>query len=236
VDKAVETVGKSARGQQLREVPEPPRRALGIFAKEPVPGRVKTRLCPPLSPEEAAEIYRISLEETVAVASSGRFFPVIFYTGRQAYFRQAFPGLTLIAQVGDDLGERMDRALETLLGQGHAAAVLIGSDSPDLPPAHLEDAFALLDRADCVTVPADDGGYVLIGERRHHPELFRDIPWSTGEVLAATRRRAAALGIDYRELAPWEDVDDLESLKRLLQRSPGSATAAFARAQLGHRL
>ncbi len=209
---------------------------LGIFAKEPRPGQVKTRLCPPLSPTEAAGLYRACLEETVTAMRRGSFALVIFYSGHKDYFSAAFAGLPLLPQAEGDLGRRMEQALRLLLGRGHPAAALIGSDSPDLPLARIEDAFALLQRTDCVTAPADDGGYVLVGERRHHPELFCDIPWSTPQVLAATRSRAAELGIGYLELPPWDDVDDLASLSRLLQRSPGSTTAQFALAHLAHHL
>jgi rSAM/selenodomain-associated transferase 1 len=209
---------------------------LGIFAKEPVPGRVKTRLCPPLSAAEAAAVSQVCLAETVATMSRGPFVLVLFYAGREEYFRRSYPGLPLVPQAEGDLGRRMERALAALLQQGHGAAALIGSDSPDLPLARVEAAFAALGQADCVIVPAEDGGYVLVGERRHHPELFDNIPWSTARVLDATRRRATEIGIAYRELAPWADVDDLDSLKRLLHRSPGSATAAFALARLAHCL
>ena len=222
--------------QQLAEKKASLRPVLGIFAKEPVPGRVKTRLCPPLSATEAAEVYRVCLEETVGAMIRGPFTLVLFHAGREQYFRGAFPGLPLFPQAEGDLGRRMEQALKTLLEHGHTSAVLIGSDSPDLPLARVEEAIAVLARADCVTVPAGDGGYVLVGEHRHHPELFRDIPWSTPRVLDATRRRAAELNIDYRELASWEDVDDLVSLKRLLQRSPRSATAKFTLARLAHCL
>lgn len=232
----MEVVDKSSTEQHLDSPKAPLRPVLGIFAKEPVPGQVKTRLCPPLSTDEAAELYRTSLEETVAAMRGGPFSLVLFYAGRKEYFRKTFPGLPLIPQAEGDLGLRLDQALAALLMRGHVAAALIGSDSPDLPPTRVEEAFTALKHADCVTAPAADGGYVLIGERRHHPELFYDIPWSTPRVLAATRLQVARLGIDYRELAPWEDVDDLESLKRLLQRSPRSTTAEFTRARLTHLL
>jgi uncharacterized protein len=232
VDKSVEMVDKSSMEQRLSEQSNVSGPILGIFAKEPVPGQVKTRLCPPLTPVEAAELYRTCLEETVASMSRGYFALVLFYAGRKEFFREAFPGLRLIPQTEGDLGRRLEQALHFLLSQGHSAAALIGSDSPDLPLAKVESALATLAQVDCVITPAEDGGYVLVGERRHHPELFCGIPWSTPQVLAATRHRATELGIDYRELAPWEDIDDLASLKRLLQRSPRSATAKFAMARL----
>jgi rSAM/selenodomain-associated transferase 1 len=202
--------------------------ALGIFAKEPVAGRVKTRLSPPLSPAEAAGFYRSCLEETVAAMRGAGFDPVLFYDGDTGYFRRAFPGIRLLPQGEGDLGARMERALRTLLAGGCEAAALIGSDTPDLPIGMVEAAFAALREAEVVIAPAADGGYVLVGERRHVPELLRNIPWSTDGVLAATRQRAADLAIDYREVGDWEDVDDLPSLRRLLARSPASAAARHA--------
>jgi rSAM/selenodomain-associated transferase 1 len=222
VDKSVETVDKLSSGRGLDGM------AVGVFAKEPVAGRVKTRLCPPLTPAQAAQLYRISLLETVSVMSDAGFDPVVFYTGDEAFFRRTFPRTRLVPQGEGNLGERMERALELLLGEC-AAAVLIGSDSPDLPPSHVKEAFAALAEADFVTAPSRDGGYVLVGERRHHPELFRNIPWSTDAVLETTRRRAVEESVNYGEVGGWDDVDDLVSLTRLLLRSPSTATSRFAR-------
>jgi hypothetical protein len=234
VDKSVETVDNQRSVGTLAMVAEVKKAVLGIFAKEPVAGRVKTRLCPPLSAAEAADLYRCSLEETVAALGGAGCDLVLFYDGEADYFRQAFPGLRLIPQGEGDLGERMERALRTLLAGGSAAAALIGSDTPDLPVALVEAAFAALREADVVVAPARDGGYVLVGERRHVPELFCGIPWSTAGVLAATRQRAAAA--DFREIGGWEDVDDLPSLRRLVERSPGSRTAQYLRRRLSRYL
>ena len=212
------------------------RAVLGIFAKEPVAGRVKTRLCPPLSAAEAAGLYRVCLEETVATMGGAGFDLVLFFDGNADYFRLAFPGLKRIPQGEGDLGERMERALRTLLAGGFGTAALIGSDTPDLPVTLVEGAFAALRQADVVVAPAGDGGYVLVGERRHVPELFHDIPWSTDGVLAMTRQRAVDLEVDYREVSGWEDVDDLPSLRQLVERSPGSRTAQYLRTRLGQYL
>ncbi len=201
---------------------------LGIFAKEPVPGKVKTRLSPPLSAVEAAALYRVSLEETLSSMGVTSALLVIFYDGSETFFRAAFPGVALICQGEGDLGDRLDRAFRTLFDKGVAAAAIIGSDSPDLPPALAEEAFAALHQHDCVIAPSRDGGYVLVGQRRHHPELFRNICWSSSRVLEQTRQNAAEVPISYRELGSWEDIDDLPSLRRFVERSPHSATARFA--------
>mgnify|MGYP004701280921 CR=1 FL=1 len=233
MDKAVEKVDKWPMTDFLAEFRPKMRRAVGIFAKQPRPGQVKTRLCPPLSATEAAALYQVSLEETVQRLSVGPWTPVLFYAGEASYFQQHFPGQILRPQAEGDLGARLERALQTLLQAGCRSALLVGSDSPDLPLALLEQAFAALEAVDAVVSPAGDGGYVLIGESRHHAELFREIPWSSDQVLDLTRQRAVAAAIPLAEIPGWEDVDDLDSLRALLRRSPDSATAGYARQCLG---
>jgi hypothetical protein len=228
VDKSVETVDNPRPIGNLGPWMEGMKAVLGVFGKEPVAGRVKTRLCPPLSAVEAAGLYRSCLKETVATMGGAGFELVLFFDGDADYFRRAFPGFRLLPQGEGDLGERMERALRTLLAGGSETAALIGSDTPDLPVALVEEAFVALREADVVVAPAGDGGYVLVGERRHVPELFHDIPWSTAGVLAATRQRAAELDVDFREVDGWEDLDDIPSLRRLLVRSPVSAAARHA--------
>jgi len=203
--------------------------ALGIFAKTPAAGKVKTRLSPPLSPEQAAEFYRLSLDETISRACRGPWQTVLFYSDSEDYFRRHYPQLSRLPQRGNDLGARMEQALAHLLDAGHDAAMLIGSDSPDLPLSLLEEGCRALENHELVIAPSRDGGYVLIGESRHHPRLFHDIPWSSDAVLDATRARTAELGIDACDLPVWEDVDDAASLARLIQRSPESRCAAWAR-------
>jgi hypothetical protein len=232
VDNPVKTVDNVRPQAAFGEGPSGMRTALGVFAKEPLPGLVKTRLSPPLTGEEAAQLYRACLEETVAALGALPCDLVLFYAGGEAFFRENFPEVRLLPQGKGGLGGRMERALGLLLGEGYAAAALVGSDAPDLPPALVAEAFAALRSAEVVTVPARDGGYVLVGESRHRPELFRGIPWSSGGVLAATRRRAREAGAAYREVGAWEDVDDLAALRRLLQRSPRSTTARLAQALL----
>ncbi len=229
VDNPVGTVDKLRDPLGVSNGEKSKRRALGIFAKAPVPGQVKTRLSPPLTPEEAAALYRLCLEETVEALSGGPWDLILFYAGEADFFRQAFPALPLRPQTGAGLGERMAGALAGLLAEGYGAAALVGSDTPDLPLSLVEEAFDRLGGAEVVVAPSDDGGYVLIGESRHHPPLFRDIPWSTPAVLPLTRRRAEDLAIPYAEAPPWEDLDDHASLLRLIKRSPKSPTAALAR-------
>ena len=202
---------------------------LGVLVKEPIPGKVKTRLTPELTSEQAAELYRTALHETIERLQETDYGVVLFYSGREKYFEQAFPQLPRVRQSNGDLGARLTAALDRLHRDRPGAAALIGSDSPDLPLAQIDAAFAALIQSEVVTIPASDGGYVLIGSRRSRPQLFQDIDWSTDKVLIQTRQRAAAAGITYSEQGGWEDVDDIDSLQRLLVRSPDSATAAHVR-------
>ncbi len=208
---------------------------VGIFVKQPLPGGVKTRLCPPLTEAEAAAFYAVAQEETVARLAAGPWPVTLAYAGAEAYFRDRFPQLPLLPQGEGDLGDRLQRIAAALLAAG-GPVLLVGSDAPDLPLGLVDEAFRALNGVDVVTAPATDGGYVLIGFNRPLPQLFADIPWSTPEVLARTRRRAAEAGLSWRELTPWEDVDDFSSLLALLRRSPASASAAFARRRLAHLL
>ena len=205
---------------------------LGVFAKEPLAGAVKTRLSPPLSGDQAAELYRLALYETVERMTQAGFRPTLFFSGRRDYFRHSFPGLRLLSQGGGDLGARLERALRRQLKAGFRKVVVIGTDSPDIPPGIIKKAFAFLDSEEVVVSPARDGGYVLIGESRHHPELFRNIPWGSDRVLAETRRRAGDKGLTLLELEGWEDIDDAASLERFLQRSPASSVSLYVRRHL----
>ena len=205
---------------------------LGIFAKQPIAGQVKTRLCPPLSQKQAAELYRTCLQETIAAMAAAPAERVLFFAGDRRYFADTFPGLRLIPQSDGDLGRRLDRAFAQLFAEGCSAAALIGSDSPDLPLPLVADAFAALNNHDLAVAPARDGGYVLIGQSVHNSELFRDMPWSRSDLWPATRQRADQLGLSLRELDTWEDLDDLASLQTLCRRSPDSATACLARLML----
>jgi len=203
---------------------------LVVFAKQPLAGKVKTRLTPPLTPAQAAELYAVSLQESVVRLQHPEWRQVICYAGERDYFVRRFPGVPLLPQAAGDLGMRLQAAAADLQATGGTRVILIGSDSPDLPVATVQKGFAALASADLTLAPAVDGGYVLIGTRCYLPELFRDIPWSTGKVLRRTLERAAALGLAVSELPGWEDLDDVASLQRLLQRSPESATAGYARA------
>ncbi|RMF44900.1 MAG: glycosyltransferase, partial [Deltaproteobacteria bacterium] len=191
-----------------------------MFAKQPVAGRVKTRLCPPLTFAQAAAFYEVCLQETLARLRTAAWPVVLFFEGDPLWFAERFPALPRLPQGEGDLGARMGRALETLLLAGARSAALVGTDSPDLPLELVEQAMAGLEENDAVTIPADDGGYVLVGWRRPCPQMFADIPWSSERVLDLTRHRVEQAGLRYLEVGRWYDLDDAGALAGLVERSP----------------
>lgn len=232
----METVEKLSRIEKLIPLVERSAVLVGIMVKEPLAGQVKTRLCPPLTPEEAARLYAVMMQETVQRLAAGPIPVVLFYAGSAAYFEKLFPGLPLWPQASGDLGQRLNEAMDHLLATGCRSAALIGSDSPDLPLAQVDAAFAALVANDVVTIPAGDGGYVLVGCSRPCAPLFEGIAWSTAAVLEQTRRQAEQQGLRYAEIGGWGDIDDIAALRDLLQRAPETATARFARLELAAKL
>src|ERR1700722_15913976 len=198
--------------------------ALAVMAKAPRPGRVKTRLAPPLTLDQAAELNACFLRDTAAnigmVASSGGAAGVISYTpvGDEVFFDNLLPSdFVLIPQRGGDFGERLLATVQDLLSGGFGSVCLIDSDSPTVPAVAFERAIAELQKAgDRVVIgPSHDGGYYLIGLKRAHSELFADIAWSTSSVFAETVAAAKAAGIEVVVLPLWYDVDDGETLALL---------------------
>ncbi len=209
---------------------------IGLFAKQPLPGQVKTRLTPPLSASQACYLYQTSLQETVNRLLSAGLPLVICYAGRRDWFSTAFPGLPLLAQTGDGLGVRMSNAVQALFAAGGGPVLLAGSDSPDLPILLVEQILEQLKEADIATVPCRDGGYTIVGMRQPTTEIFDGIPRSTSGVLEATRRRSRQLGLSYHETECWEDLDDFADLQRLVVRSPESQTARYIVSELNELL
>jgi rSAM/selenodomain-associated transferase 1 len=206
----------------------------------PGAGPVKSRLHGALTPAQATALYRCFLLDRLdALAALPGVAPVVAFTPPEAGAQMAAlapAGFRLVAQEGAGLTERLTRLFAELLGEGHAAALAMDSDSPTLPMAWVgEGARALAAaEADVVVGPSDDGGYYLIGMRAPRPELFEAMPWSTSAVLATTLERARALGLAVRLLPGWFDVDTADDLRRLraeLATAGGgpARTAAFVR-------
>jgi rSAM/selenodomain-associated transferase 1 len=198
--------------------------AVVVFAKAPEAGRVKTRLCPPLTPAAAAELHRACLCDLWdRLAQLSPIQRILCHDPPDCgeTFRGLLSGeLKLLPQAAGDLGERLAAAFQTLFARGLGPLVAIGADSPDLPLARIGEALHLLAAGACDVVvgPALDGGYTLIGLREFRPEPFSGIPWSTPGVCSTTRSRCAEAGLRLRRLDPWEDVDDAPSLARLRER------------------
>ena len=191
-----------------------------LFAKRPRHGQVKTRLAPALGHDAALALYAAFLADSVRLVLSLPDRPALELCLDGPWTPDLgpvpHPGLTLTEQAPGDLGQRLLRAFDRSHRGGAARTVLIGSDSPTLPPDRLSAAFgALRGGADLVVAPAEDGGYVLIGMRAPLPELFGEVPWGQAGVMEATRRRAADLGLAIAELPGLYDVDDPAGLERL---------------------
>jgi len=195
-------------------------RGLLIFAREPVPGRVKTRLARIIGDEGAAELYRAMLDDVIGMACGLEGIrPLLFWAadqGRLPAYSTAERCESYLQQ-GANLGERMAQAFSVAFAAGIRSCCIIGTDAPDLPPAFIRQAFDLLehDGADTVFGPAHDGGYYLLGLRELYRGLFNDIAWSTPTVLSASLDRAKALGLRTRLLPLWYDIDTFDDLERL---------------------
>jgi rSAM/selenodomain-associated transferase 1 len=194
------------------------------MAKAPVAGAVKTRLVPPLTTHEAAELsahFLRDIAQNIAQATvDGRTDGLIAYAplGAEAAFDGLLPAdFRLLPQRGDSLGDRLFNAATDLLAGGYGSLCLINADSPTLPPVLLETAIEVLARpGDRVVIgESEDGGYYLIGLSNSHRELFEGIAWSTAAVFTQTVERARGKGLEVAFLPSWYDVDDKASLASL---------------------
>jgi uncharacterized protein len=197
--------------------------ALIIFAKAPVQGQVKTRLCPPLTPDEAASLHGsivLDMLERSRGAAMDRFVACA-PSADHVFFKilEERHGVRLLTQTGDDLGARMARAMADVFSLGYQKVLIIGTDLPTLPGPAFSEAAALLATHDLVLGPACDGGYYLIGLRKPAPELFAGIPWSTDKVLPLTQQKAAALGLRATLLPVRRDIDTIEDLSALIDEA-----------------
>ncbi len=191
-----------------------------VFARAPQPGRCKTRLIPALGAQGAAALHGWLMRRTLASALAAAVAPVELWCEpdtRHPCLRQCGDslGIALRTQIGGDLGERMDGAFAAALAT-RSWALLIGSDAPTLGAEDLRQASAALtEGCDAVIVPAEDGGYVLIGLARPQPAIFRNMSWGGDTVLEATLQRLRRLACNTAVLAPRWDVDRPADLERL---------------------
>ena len=194
------------------------RSALILFAKDPVEGRVKTRLGSLLDPKTTLNLYLHFLDDSIAkihaVTDVERFIGVASEP-QTGYFEKLsyHPPARLFVQEGEDLGQRMRQAFEDRFREGYERVVIIGADSPTLPTGYIEQA--LHSEKQMVIGPSTDGGYYLIGMRGKVTELFTDIDWGTGSVLADTLKILQKQGVPAELLPVWYDVDLPEDLRFL---------------------
>ncbi len=195
--------------------------ALAIFAKAPVAGQVKTRLCPPLTAEAAADIFRCFLIDTLermCGLEAVEVFVAITPADSEPLFRSLIPfPVRYRPQRGPSLGERQINMLSDMLTAGFSRALIIGSDIPTLPAAYVQEAFRRLEDPACDAVfgPSRDGGYYLVGARQVHRPLFENIAWGSPQVLQQTLEQARQYGYAVALVPPWYDVDRPQDLSRL---------------------
>jgi len=201
---------------------------IAVMAKASAPGRAKTRLVPPLTFDEAAALNTAFLQDVTdnmllaarhaapkaGIAGYAAYGP----PGSEDFFRGALPAsIGLIAAWLPNFGDCLFHTIREIFARGHAAAVVLNSDSPTLPTTLLNETAEVLARPDdrAVLGPSSDGGYYLLGLKEPHRRLFEDIAWSTERVAEQTRARAREIDLDVHLLPVWYDVDDIESLRRL---------------------
>ena len=213
--------------------------AIAIMCKTPAAGASKTRLSPPLRPEECATISACFIRDLSVTIHSLRdhddVAPYAVYTpaGTEIALRALLPAdYGLVLQTEGDFGVRLLQGIKDLLAEGHAGAILVNSDSPTLPAAILKAAAEAVRQGDNVTLsPALDGGYTLIGLSSPHARLFEDIPWSTSDVYRLTLERAREIDLPVKTVPGWYDVDDASSY-RLLEDELSGQDLPFAEQSL----
>jgi rSAM/selenodomain-associated transferase 1 len=194
--------------------------SLLVIAKDPRPGRSKTRLCPPCRPEQAARLAEAALRDTLeVVAQTPAARRVLVLDGDPERWRR--PGLDVIPQRGEGLAQRLGYAFADVDGP----ALLIGMDTPQLTSELLCDGLDALMRFDAVLGPANDGGYWSVGLRRPHEDAFRDIPMSCSTTLQRQRERFASLGLATYEQSPLRDVDTIADARAVARAAPHSRFA-----------
>ncbi|MDP2170872.1 MAG: TIGR04282 family arsenosugar biosynthesis glycosyltransferase [Rhodocyclaceae bacterium] len=197
---------------------------VAILARAPIPGQVKTRLIPALGSAGAARFQHWLLQRTVHMALAADIGPVSLWCDgapRHPDFAvcHSFERVTVRQQVGDDLGMRMLTALQE--SPNPQGTLVIGTDCPVMTARHLHLAAQSLRDHDAVVMPAEDGGYVLIGMKTPDPRLFQGITWGSEQVMAQTRLRLSELGWRWAEPVGLWDVDRPADFERLAALMPG---------------
>lgn len=192
------------------------RTALVVFGREPVPGRVKTRLAAEIGVRGAARVYENLLEHTLEIAArSGLDLVVSLAEEPSAGWREGHE-MVWEVQRGDDLGARMQDAFDRRFGEGFGRVLVIGSDCAGLYLHHLRQAEEALEKANVALGPTSDGGYWLVAQRRPGVDLFSGVPWSSQDTLAATRQKLETLEQRWVELGELDDIDTESDLRAAL--------------------
>lgn len=193
--------------------------AIILMAKQPQPGKTKTRLCPPLTHEQAASLYEALLKDTLVLAGelgNAHLAVAISPPDALAYFRRITqPGVLLLPVEGETIGVCLYQSFQELFERGYRHVLALNTDGPSLPAQYLRQALEALEEVDLMLGPGEDGGYYLIGMKQPHPALFEGIPWSTGEVLSHTLAQAEQLNLRAQLTPTWYDVDHLPDVLRL---------------------
>jgi hypothetical protein len=233
MDHANRLNGKSVASRDPAHAPAAASCGIAFMAKASAPGRAKTRLVPPLTFEEAAVLNTAFLQDVadnvlLAGRDAERHGGIAGYAaygppGSEDFFHRTLPrGIGLIEAWRQNFGDCLLHTIEQIFARGHAAAVVLNSDSPTLPTAFLVETAAALarpgDRA--VLGPSSDGGYYLLGLKTAHRHMFENIAWSTDQVAKQTLERAREIGLDVHRLPVWYDVDDIDGLRRLYTELP----------------
>lgn len=227
----------SDASRNLRSTGSPRSQVILVFARAPLIGRVKTRLAPELDPERILHLYKCFVVDTLnLVRQAGYPFCICFDPPDAGNIMRDWLGDAMIfqAQDGNDIGEKMANAFLSAFASNVERAVIIGTDTPDLPSKFIDRAFSAMTEHDAVLGPAKDGGYYLIGFRNDtfRQALFKNIPWSTPSVYPATMKRLSDRGASVYQLPKWRDIDHYADLRALagslvLTKSMAPTTAAF---------
>jgi len=213
---------QAVAAQRLNAMEKTNGQALIVFQKNPVLGKVKTRLAATLGKEKALEIYHYLLKKTYFQINKIEETTIFVYYSD--YLEEPAARLSSVkirhqVQQGDDLGERMKNAFKEVFSEGFNKIAIIGTDCPDISTSIIREAFAKLASFPIVFGPAKDGGYYLLGMNRIENSLFEEIPWSTSAVLKISAERLKEKNIPYQLLPMLSDIDneeDWNAYKRLI--------------------
>jgi hypothetical protein len=198
-----------------------PDSVIQVFAKAPVAGQVNTRLVPFISAQEAAELHEEFTRDRLQMCTAANLCEVQLWCSPDTSHRlfsdcSRLFDVTLYQQNGDDLGARMSNAITHMLGR-YKKIIIIGTDAPALDGHMIADVIRELDDRDVVLVPAEDGGYVLLGVSTYHAKMLVNVPWGSGQVLSRTVANIENLGLNYALLGECWDVDRPEDLQRYFE-------------------